>query len=513
MKLTPQVIEGFVKTILWSSFSNPTEIPQFHKELWELCCADDPLVAIAAPRGHAKSTAISFSFVLANVLFRAAKYVLLISDTEGQSQKFLGDIKNELQTNDNLIQIFGVKKFVKDSETDIIVEMDDGYQFRITAKGSEQKVRGLKWLSQRPDLIIGDDLENDEIVMNDERREKFRSWLLKAVLPSRDPKRGRVRLVGTILHLDSFLARVVPLEGFRNSYTVGFKTTAINQKGTWKGVLYRAHMGETPYDIKGPDDILWHPRFDKDYFVKEYEGMREVGHQDAYFQEYLNKPIDESMAVFRKGDFAEASKDELAAIANGQKPLLYYVGGDLAITQDKKSDFTVFHVVGIDETGMMYHIDTIRERLDGLQIVNQMLALQERYNPIWFAIEKEQIARTLYAYIQDAMLKTGTFINFVPDLVAHSDKRARAASIIARFRAKGIRFDKSANYYPTLEAELLAFDRGIKDDQVDAYSCIGLGLNKMSNSLSREQIIEEEIQTEERATLIGTDGRCESTGY
>lgn len=120
------MIEGFVKSVLWTSFSNPTDVPKFHKELWELCCADDPMVAIAAPRGHAKSTAISFSFVLASVLFRTSRYVLLISDTEGQSQQFLGDIKKELQTNENLISIFGVKRFEKETETDIIVRMDDG---------------------------------------------------------------------------------------------------------------------------------------------------------------------------------------------------------------------------------------------------------------------------------------------------------------------------------------------------------------------------------------------------
>jgi predicted phage terminase large subunit-like protein len=513
IKLTPEVIEGFVKGTLWPSFSNATQIPQFHRELWELCCSDHPLVAIAAPRGHAKSTAISFSYVMAAVLFRQAKYTLLISDTEGQAVQFLGDIKKELMLNEDLRSLFGVKVFEKESESDLIVRMDDGYRFRITAKGSEQRVRGSKWDGQRPDLIIGDDLENDEIVMNDDRREKFRNWLIKAVLPSRDPIKGKVRIVGTILHLDSFLARVVPLEGFRHSVTVGFKTMSTNTKTMWKGVLYRAHLGNSPYEIRGPKDILWSERFTKEYLIGEYESARDVGNQDGYFQEYLNKPIDESLAIFRKGDFVEATKEELDAIATGRKPLLYYIGGDLAITLDARSDYTVFHVVGIDSEGTMYHIDTLRDRLDGKQIVDMMLALQQRYNPQWFAVEKEQIARTLWAYIQDAMLKTGIFMNFVPDLTAHKDKRARASSIIARFRAKGIRFDKTKDYYPTLESELMVFDRGKHDDQVDAYSCIGLGLNKMTSAQTLDAMLEDEIEEMEREISIGDDGRSLFTGY
>lgn len=514
VQLTAEVIEGFVKSLLWNSFSGPTIIPDFHRELWDLCCSDAPLVAIAAPRGHAKSTAVSFSYVLAAVLFRQSRYVLLISDTEGQAVQFLGDIKKELLINEDLRTLFGVKEIEKDAETDIIVRMDDGYRFRITAKGSEQRVRGLKWDGQRPDLIIGDDLENDEIVMNDARREKFRRWMIKAVLPSRDPKRGKVRLVGTILHLDSFLARVVPLEGFNGSITTGLKTVRINQRGIWKGVLYRAHLGNTPHEIKNEErDILWYPRFTKTHLTQEFEAKKELGEQDAYYQEYLNKPMDESQALFRKGDFVEATSEELLKIANGQKPLLYYIGADLAITQDQKSDYTVFHVVGIDDQGMMYHIDTIRDRMTGPQIVSLMLQLQQRYNPQWFAVEKEQIARTLMSYIHQAMMETGTYMNFVPDLTAHTDKRARAQSIISRFRAKGIRFDKQAPYFPALESELLTFDRGIKDDQVDAYSVIGLALHKMNKSLTYEQIVEEDIQEEERVHLVGHDGRSNWCGY
>lgn len=510
--LSADAIEGFVKAVLWPSFSQPCQIPPFHKELWSLCCSKDPLIAVAAPRGHAKSTAVSFSYVLASVLFRQSKYVLLISDTEGQAVQFLGDIKKELLLNEDLRSLFGVQEFEKEAESDIIVRFDDGAKFRITAKGSEQRIRGSKWNGQRPDLIIGDDLENDEIVMNDERREKFRNWLISAVLPSRDPVKGKVRLVGTILHLDSFLARIVPLEGFRNTETHGFKTISLNTRTMWKGVLYKAHLGNNPYEITGPKDILWPERFTKQYFIQEYESAKELGLQDKYYQEYLNRPLDESLAVFRKGDFVAATSEELEAIANGRKPLLYYAGGDLAITLDKRSDYTVFHVVGVDSEGMMYHVDTIRDRFDGKQIVDMMMALQNRYQLQWFALEQEQIARTLMAYIQDEMLKTGTFINIIP-INAHTDKRARAASIIARMRAKGIRFDKSAPYFATLESEFLAFDRGIKDDQVDAYSIIGLAINKLNQALTYDSMVEDAIIEEERETTIGNDGRSQWSGY
>jgi hypothetical protein len=36
-------------------------------------------------------------------------------------------------------------------------------KFRIVAKGAEQRLRGMLWDGQRPDLIVVDDLLNEEL--------------------------------------------------------------------------------------------------------------------------------------------------------------------------------------------------------------------------------------------------------------------------------------------------------------------------------------------------------------
>ena len=114
MKITADVIEGFVGGCLAKNFHHQVASPICHKEWWELCCSDDKYVAIAAPRGHAKSTAITFAYVLACVLFRERNYVVIISDTEGQATLFLNDIKRELVENEDIIQLFGIEKIEKD---------------------------------------------------------------------------------------------------------------------------------------------------------------------------------------------------------------------------------------------------------------------------------------------------------------------------------------------------------------------------------------------------------------
>lgn len=515
-KLTPQVIEGFVKSILWKSFDEPSPTPNFHRELWELCCSDHPLVAIGAPRGHAKSTAISFVYTLAAALFRQAKFILLVSDTEGQAQMFLDQIKTALQTNVDLINFFGIKDFPTDSKTDIIVRFDDGYQFRILAKGAEQKVRGLTWDLQRPDLIIGDDLENDEIVMNDERREKFRLWMIKALLPCRAPK-GKVRLVGTILHLDSFLARVLPLEGERDTLEdpSGLKFTSKNKAKMFKGVLYKAHIGSHPTEIKKRSDLLWpdHKSFDRQFFLDKYEAAVEIGHPEGYAQEYLNRPLDESTAFFRRSDLQAMIKEDRDKIISKDIPLVYYAGADLAITENERADYSAFVVVALDSRGYMYVIDVIRERMDGRKIVNTIIGLQRQYNLQWFAIEKEKTSKSILPFLRETMFETGVFVNVV-DIVPHADKVARASSIQSRMRMGGVKFPKDQDWYPILESEFLTFPRGRHDDQVDAFSCIGLALMKMAKADTLQEETERLIQEEEELHLhYGNDGRSATTGY
>ena len=69
-RLNAEVLEGFVHSTLRKNFDKPVATPQFHREIWELVTSNSRQVAIAAPRYHAKSTAVTHAYTLASVLFR-----------------------------------------------------------------------------------------------------------------------------------------------------------------------------------------------------------------------------------------------------------------------------------------------------------------------------------------------------------------------------------------------------------------------------------------------------------
>ena len=505
MKLNAQVIEGFVGSVLASRFDGRAAIPDFHKECWEVCCGQDKFVAISAPRGHAKSTAVTLGYGLSTLLFRQRKFMLLVSDTESQACLFLGTFKQELQDNADLVELFGIKKdekglvkFVKDSENDIIVEMNDGHKFRIIAKGAEQKLRGLIWNGSRPDIIMCDDMENDELVMNKDRREKMRRWFKGALLPCRSDN-GIVRIVGTILHMDSLLERMMPAENDRFTEETELKMWS-SRPQMWKSVKYRAHN-------KDFTKLLWPEKKSATEFKMLYDEAQKDGTLDIYSQEYLNYPLDESIAFFKKVDFQKMDDEDKKATLN------YYITADLAISEAQKADYSVFIIAGVDENKLLHIKNVIKDRLDGREIVDTLLSLQRIYNPEAIGIEQMQVSQAIGPFLREEMIATGTFATIIPLKHMGKDKTSRARSIQARMRAKGVIFDKDADWYPNFENECLTFPRGKHDDQVDAFAYLGMMLDKLVEAPTQEEIKDDAYADEFESDESNAAGRNPVCGY
>ena len=485
IKLTAEIVYGFSVGLLQDNFDNPKPTPEFHKELWAYCCLDDPAVAIAAPRGHAKSTAVTLTYVLAEVCFRASDFVVILSDTEAQSIQFLNDIKSELiKTGEEgaIREMFQIKRFLKDNEKDIIVLCEDGHQFRIIARSSGQAVRGLKWRNKRPNLIVGDDLENDEIVLNDDRREKFRRWFFGALLPCLSDT-GKIRIVGTILHFDSLLERLMPpTSGPYAKFTIteGLKQYSVDPTRQWRSVKYRAHT-----DFDDFSEMLWEEQFGVQRYIAIRQNYIDQGIPEGYSQEYLNYPIAESNAFFRKEDFLEMDGNDK------EEPGHYYISADFAISQKQKADYTVFTVVKMTNGGTLHVVDVRRDRWDSRGIIDEIFSLATRYNPELFIFEEGQIEKALKPFLLEEEEKRGIFLLF--DTIRPStDKITRAKPIQGRMRMGTVKFNKESDWYPTFEQELRRFDRGEHDDQVDSFGLIGLALLTLIPGRTTEEIEEDE---------------------
>lgn len=475
------LVEGFMEAFLHADLDQPKPTPDFHRKLWKAFCSADQYVAVAAPRGHAKSTAGTHAFGLASALFGSDDFILLVSATERLAAGHLANMARVLEDNHDLRVEFGVE-VLRSNETELVVRLGKR-EFCVVARGAEQAVRGILWHNKRPSLIIVDDLEGDEQVMSKERREKLRDWFNNALLPC-GADNLRVRFLGTILHMDSLLERLLT-----------------DDENGWVGYRFRAHKSFDNFK-----DILWPEKFTEARLRRERQRYISAGNPSGYSQEYLSHPVAEADAYFRKTDLRAMTENDR------EQPLLHYAAIDFSIGQGDKGDPCAIVVGGMSPDGILMVIEVISERMDPLQSIERMFELQERYDIVKWVVEDENIAKAIGPFLDAEMRKRQVYLP-LERIRPHKDKQARATSIQARMRAGGVHFDQEAGWWFDFYQEMINFPRGKHDDRVDALAWLGLILNKVHASPTREELDEDAWEAEMQESGAYDEGRSAVTGY
>ena len=151
--------------------------------------------------------------------------------------------------------------------------------------------------------------------------------------------------------------------------------------------------------------------------------------------------------------------------------------------------------------------------MDSREIVETVIALQKFYDPELFGIEEGQISKSIGPFLMEEMHKTDTFVNLYPLKHMSMDKESRARSIQARVRAHGVKFDKRDDWYQIFEDECRRFPRDKHDDQVDAFSYLGIMLNKLNEAPTQKEMELEMYDEEVRKSDWLEQGRSAATGY
>lgn len=305
---------GFSLIYLTGYFTDPPAT--FHPQLVHSLEDDkERRLLVLGFRGSGKSTFGSLALPLWAALEHPDKYpfIILISDSARQATLNIAAIKTELETNQLIKQDYGeIKGNVIDDFT--LKGDSDEWQkqnmvlsngVRILARSRGQKVRGLRHLQYRPKLVVVDDPEDGEWVRTKENRDKTERWLRSEVMGGLDSRRGKLVVIGNLLHMDALLSRL-RAEGS------GFKVLEfplIDKNGT----------------------CTWPAMYPTEQSLKDKE--RDMG-AIAWRREMLLQIVSEDEAVIKPEDihyYDEFPKGIAAYKAHGI---------DLAISQKESADYT-----------------------------------------------------------------------------------------------------------------------------------------------------------------------------
>jgi predicted phage terminase large subunit-like protein len=261
--------------------------------------------ADAAPRGNAKSTWTTFLLPIWCAAYRKRRYPLIVSETRTQAEAFLSFIKLEIETNERLKQDF--PELAGEGpvwRSDQIITRSG---VKVQAAGTGQKLRGLRHGSFRPDLVIGDDLENDESVESPEQRKKLETWFFKALMKIGQPDTVYI-VVGTILHHESLLQKLLDKPGWKGKkFKAVIKWSLSKRWEEWERIFADISVGKELAEAAADNyfeqykkemlagtEVLW-PEMESYYYLMK---MR-VSDGPAYFDsEKQNEPLNPEDQVF-----------------------------------------------------------------------------------------------------------------------------------------------------------------------------------------------------------------------
>ena len=164
------------------------------------------------PRGHAKSTHFDI-FMPLWLMFqpkRLINFMVLVGKSEDSADRLLGDIQAELQYNKRIIADYG-KQMSAGNWTEGEFTTKDGVYFLACGRG--QSPRGLRKREARPDYIVIDDLDDDELCRNEKRVRELTDWVKEALFGALDVGRGRFLMVGNLISKTSVLANICATKG------------------------------------------------------------------------------------------------------------------------------------------------------------------------------------------------------------------------------------------------------------------------------------------------------------
>lgn len=375
--------------------------PAFHQELFEAARQMElPRsvrgiigTIIGAPRGHAKSTIVTLAIPLYNIVFKKKRFIVIVSDTGFASEGFVLDIKKQLEENERLREDFGELcgdtmpgrpyRWTNSDFTAVhrqvvrkngVERLQPTFTTRVLARSTGAQFRGLRSGSWRPDLILCDDLENDEHVRTPEQRAKIWEWFVKAVLPAMDPERGGIVVVGTVLHFDSLLSRLLNL--------------AKREPTLYGRLFFQA--------IQADGSVLWPQRFSRELLDQRKKVMGTL----AFNCEYLLIPIDEETRLYRPHWVKWYTGNELEHDGTKWKwrgeTLDIYVGVDPAISEDEQADFFSYVVLGVARKAKaLVILYAYADRIDFPAQVQEIIRVEATWQPRFIGIERNAYQRAL----------------------------------------------------------------------------------------------------------------------
>ncbi len=361
--------------------------------------------------------------------------MVLVGKSEDNANTLLSDIQAELQFNQRYIHDFGQQYNGGSWEEGEFVTKDGTAFF---ARGRGQSPRGLRYRSHRPDYIVIDDLDDDELCESPARVTRLTNWVKEALFGALDGGRGRFIMVGNLISKNSVLANIAATNGVHVSQVnVWDKNGNVSWAAKW-----------TPKEVRA---------------IEQFQGYR------SFQKEYMNNPITEG-AVFRNDWIKWGKMPDLKKFDE----LVLYI--DPSFKGTTKNDYKAAKLWG-KAGSQLWHIKAFVRQCSVAEMVRWLYDLYEWSQSQGIAIKWYMEANFMQDTILDEFRREGDLRGYQLPISADKrkkpDKFQRIEAISPLWERGFVTYNETEKDDPDMQAgieQTLAFERGMRghDDAPDA---------------------------------------------
>ena len=431
------------------SVRGDVESAPFHYEWSRMLLDGTENEAIEGFRESAKTTYVMRTFPLYCLVYPSYErdFIALISADEDTARDKLDSIKKEYSTrkhlNVNLVEV------IEDNEDayEVVVKpygAGEPIAVRIMVFGKGSQIRGLESRGRRPKIVILDDVQDKKAIESDLILKKDLKWFLGDVLFLGET--CRVFMIGNNLGEKCLIEYV-----FNNSTNVKFECHRV-----------------PALDVETESVSAWPAKVSANYLVEERTRYQNMGELDVWYRERMCKAMSPDDQLFKREMFQYYEPN---SIKDKIKDMNIYTTVDLAVTQNKRSDYTAVCTVGVTAENHWFVLDIDYGRWKPNEIIDAIFRAASKWKPLELGWEKVAFQAVIGHLIEKEMPERGLFFRS-KGLIAERRKELRIEMLVPRFSTKTVWFPKGAGFLTELEGELLKFPTGIHDDLIDALAYV-----------------------------------------
>lgn len=336
------------------------------------------------------------------------------------------------------------------------LETEQGGVLFFLGRGSGATGRGA-------DVILLDDPTKDRAEADSPTvREKLWSWYTQVLQTRLMTKNGAITIIQTRWHEDDLIGRLTDPQN---------PCYSLAEAKKWRVIDMPALARKNDVLGRKEGEPLWPERFDRDYL----DAIRETDIR-GFQALYQGRPTPEEGTFFKSVNLRTYARMDAMP---PKERLRFYCASDHAVSLEQGRDKTCIMAVGVDEHDQMWvQPDVFWQQADTQLVVEMMLAMMEKYQPLFWWAGKDHISKSIGPFLRKRMLERRVFCS-IEELPPIGDKLTRAQSIQARTAMMKVLFPGFTRWWVEAHDQMLKFPQGAHDDFVDTIALFGIGLHKL----------------------------------